>query len=332
MDPKLPEFVASWNERYETPRLVLDSAQGLFEAFERRYGASLPEKRGDLTPYWEDGAVSSAGEEILARAAARRLVQAEALWAMTDPAAFPRERAEEAWRQLLLWHETWGAAASVSEPDRPDVVAQWEYKRAFAVEADRRSRALFDEAASRQGRPSADSAFAIVNTLALPRGGLVLLPADLSRAGDRVVVEGAAGGRRAAPSQRLADGSLAVAVIEVPALGGLRLRVASGRPERPAEHATASGTTLENAALRVELDPRTGAIRSLVARGRGRVAGAASDTELAGPQGLARYRYVPGRDPAEAQDAGPVTITVEEPGPLVAVLGPRDPPPAPEAP
>jgi hypothetical protein len=42
--------------------------------------------------------------------------------------------------------------------------------------------------------------------------------------------------------------------------------------------------------------------------------------DLAGPQGLARYRYVPGRDPALAQDAGPVTITVEENGPLVAVL------------
>ena len=38
---------------------------------------------------------------------------------------------------MLLWHEhTWGAAASISEPDRPDVVAQWEYKRAFAREAD----------------------------------------------------------------------------------------------------------------------------------------------------------------------------------------------------
>ena len=89
VDPKLPEFVASWNERYETPRLVLDSAQGLFEAFERRYGASLPEKRGDLTPYWEDGAISSAGEEILARAAARRLVQAEALWGIRRSGGVP---------------------------------------------------------------------------------------------------------------------------------------------------------------------------------------------------------------------------------------------------
>jgi hypothetical protein len=308
VDPELPGFVAEWNERYETPRLALDSARGLFEAFERRYGASLPERRGDLTPYWEDGALSSAGEEILARAAARRLVQAEALWAMTDPAGFPRDRAEEAWRQLLLWHEhTWGAAASISDPDRPDVVAQWEYKRAFAVEADRRSRQLFDEAVGRWPTPVDGAETDVVNTLSRPRGGLVLLPAERSRAGDRVSGDG-----HRLSSQRLADGSLAVAVAQVPALGTVTLRVAAGRPAPPAGRATASGATLENAALRVELDPATGAIRTLVDRAR--------DVELAGPQGLARYRYVPGRDPAEAQDAGPVTITVEEPGPLVAVL------------
>ncbi len=315
VDPKLPEFVAEWNARYETPRLVIDSAQGLFEAFERRYGASLPEKRGDLTPYWEDGALSSAGEEILARAAARRLVQAETLWGMGDATGFPRDRFEEAWRQVLLWHEhTWGAAASISEPDRPDVVAQWEYKRAFAIEADRRSRELFDEAAGRKAAPAL-LGVAIANTLGHPRGGLVVLPAGRSRAGERVT--DSAG--RVLPSQRLADGALAVAVPEVPGRGLSTLSVTAGLPPPLTGRATASGTTLENDALRVELDPATGAIRRLLDRARG--------VELAGPQGLARYRYVPGRDPALARDAGPVTITVEESGPLVAVLRAEGPAP-----
>ena len=315
VDPKLPEFVAEWNARYETPRLVIDSAQGLFEAFERRYGASLPEKRGDLTPYWEDGALSSAGEEILARAAARRLVQAEALWGMADGTGFPRDRFEEAWRQVLLWHEhTWGAAASISEPDRPDVVAQWEYKRAFAVEADRRSRELFDEAAGRKAAPAL-LGVAIANTLGRPRGGLVVLPAGRSRAGERVT--DSAG--HVLPSQRLADGALAVAVPEVPGRGLATLAVTAGPPPPVTGRATASGTTLENDALRVELDPATGAIRRLLDRARG--------VELAGPQGLARYRYVPGRDPALAQDAGPVTITVEENGTARGGLASRGPGP-----
>ena len=101
-----------------------------------------------MTPYWEDGAISSAAEEALARAAARRLVQAETLWALRQPAAFPAADADEAWRNLILWHEhTWGAADSISHPDRADVVAQWVYKRAFALEAEQ----AVDVASRRRG-------------------------------------------------------------------------------------------------------------------------------------------------------------------------------------
>ncbi len=317
VDPNLPDWVARWNETYDTPRLAISAPQALFEALEKRYGAVLPERRGDMTPYWEDGALSSAAEEALARAAARRLLQAEALWALADPAAFPRDRAEEAWRRLLLWHEhTWGAADSISQPDRPDVVAQWEYKRAFAVEADRGSQALLDEAtrrlatASEAGqRPAAGRAgldVVVVNTLGVPRSGLVVLPPDRSRAGDRALD---AEGRRLA-SQRLAGGSLAVWLRGVGTLASTTIRVASGRPAAPETPVTASLARLESRDLRVELDPRTGAIRSLLDRG----------VERAGPDGLARYRYVPGLDPGLAQDAGPVSISVEEAGPLVAVL------------
>ena len=308
VDPKLPELVAQWNAAYETPRLAIDTTQGLFEAFERRYGRELPERRGDLTPYWEDGALSSAGEEALARAAARRLLQAEALWALAAPEAFPVAEAEEAWRQLLLWHEhTWGAAASISEPDRPDVVAQWDYKRAFALEADRRSRALLDGALARRGGGAAGGVD-VLNTLSATRAGLVVLPAAVSRAGDHA----RGPDRTSVPSQRLADGSLAVWLPAAAPLGATRLRAASGRPAAPADPATASGTRLENGLLRVELDPATGAIRSLFDRAR--------SVERAGPKGLARYRYVVGLDAALAQDAAPPVIRVEEPGPLVAVL------------
>ncbi len=306
VDPNLPALVAEWNEAYDTPKLAITSAEALFEELERRYGSSLPERRGDMTPYWEDGALSSAGEEALAQAAARRLLQAEALWALFDPAAFPARSAEESWRQLLLWHEhTWGAAASVSEPDRPDVVAQWEYKRAFARAADEQSRALFDDAVARRGTaPGVD----VVETLARPRAGLVVIPKALSKAGDRVVA-----GRATLASQRLADGSLAAWVPRTTPLGAVSLRVVPGGSARPAgDAAVAAGAVLENGALRVELDTETGAIRRLLDRARG--------AERAGPQGLARYRYVLGRDPGRAADSSHARIVVEEDGPLVAVL------------
>jgi hypothetical protein len=59
-DPNLPDFVKSWNERYISPRLVIATHEQMFKDFEQRYGATLPAFKGDFTPYWEDGAVSTA--------------------------------------------------------------------------------------------------------------------------------------------------------------------------------------------------------------------------------------------------------------------------------
>ncbi|MFN8092758.1 MAG: glycoside hydrolase family 38 C-terminal domain-containing protein [Vicinamibacteria bacterium] len=305
VDPELPKLVADWNARYETPRLAISTERDVFEALEKAHGKSLPERRGDMTPYWEDGAISSAGEEALARASARRLLQAEAIWALDDPAGFPAAKAAEAWRQLLMWHEhTWGAAASVSDPDRPDVVAQWEYKRAFALRADEGSRALLDAALARR---APQAGVDVIETLARPRAALVELPAALSKAGDRVI---GPGGPLA--SQRLRDGSLAAWLPRTTPLGATRLRVETGRAAAPASPVRAEGAVLENEALRVELDPATGAVRRFLDKARGR--------DLAGPQGLARYRYVAGRNPELATDARNARVTVEDAGPLVATL------------
>ncbi|MBM3296147.1 MAG: hypothetical protein FJY83_00940 [Candidatus Aminicenantes bacterium] len=154
-DPRLPDRVREWNERYESPRLVIATASEMFREFERRHGAEIPSFSGDLSPYWEDGYMSTTAESVMNRRAVARLLQAEAVWAMRNPAAFPADEFDEAWRQALLWDEhTWGAHNSVSEPDHPDVRAQWEYKRAFALEADKRSRELLDRALGRGSGPS----------------------------------------------------------------------------------------------------------------------------------------------------------------------------------
>ena len=307
-DPKLPAFVKTWNETFDAPRLVIDTTEALFDAFERKYGAKLPELRGDMTPYWEDGAGSTAAEEAMVRTSARRLQQAETLWAMRNPSAFPSKAFGEAWRQVLLWHEhTWGAADSISQPDRKDVVDQWLYKRAFAVEADRQSRALLDAAA-----PPTGPVFEVVNTLSWPRSEVVLLPAAATATRDRVV--DTAG--HVLMSQRLADGRLAARTY-VPAHGAVRLKAVAGAA-LPAPGSLppvmCTKTTLDNGNVRAEIDPKTGDIRSLtsylLARRQFARAGA----------GLNAYLYVPGRNPAAAVRSGAVTIKVVDSGPLVATL------------
>ncbi len=59
-DPDLSEWIRGWNQKYEWPRFAIASTGTAFSAFEKRYGDQLPQHRGDLTPYWEDGAASSA--------------------------------------------------------------------------------------------------------------------------------------------------------------------------------------------------------------------------------------------------------------------------------
>jgi hypothetical protein len=247
VDPSLPDAVKAWNEQFASPRLVINTADAMFGEFERKHGGQLPMMAGDMPPSWEDGAISSAGEEVMARLSARRLVQAEALWALRNPSAFPAADADEAWRNLILWHEhTWGAADSVSQPDRADVAAQWMYKRAFALEAQKRSVALMSGAA-----PVPGSAIEVVNTLSWPRSGLVFLSAVQSAAGDRVRTAD----NRALPSQRMKDGRLAVWVEDVPALGSVRLLVGPGKPTPPKEHMRATAGALDNGRLQVQLDP-----------------------------------------------------------------------------
>jgi alpha-mannosidase len=314
VDPKLPEFVKAWNETFETPRLVISTADSLFEALEKRHGATLPERRGDMTPYWEDGAVSSAAEEAMARAAARRLQQAETLWAMRGGATYPVEAFAEAWRQVLLWHEhTWGAADSISQPDRKDVVDRWLYKRAFAVEADRQSRALLDQA-SGVGQASGLS-FHIVNTLSWSRNGMVFLPAEATKGRDRVVD----GSGRVIPSQRLSDGRLA-ARVNVPALGAIRIRVGPGAatPQPAAIRGNApvvaTKSSLDNSQVRVEIDPKTGNISRMTS------VSAPGVQFVRGGAGLNAYLYVPGRDPSAAVGPGAPTIRVIDAGPLVGTI------------
>lgn len=302
-DETLPDTVKAWNERYASPRLVLATATEMFETFEKRYGKDLPTESGDFTPYWEDGAASTARETAENRASAERLSQAGALWSILNPPArFPAADDSAAWRDAVLYSEhTWGAYNSISEPDSAFVKGQWAVKKAFADDAARASQKLLDGALASRGEAVANSVD-VFNTSSWDRTDLVTVPAVLSTAGDRV--QGPDG--RPAPSQRLKSGELVFLARNVPALGGRRYRVTAGDPPAGAARATADG--LSAGSLRVVVDPTTGAI-----------------TRLESPHGnfaktLNEYLYVPGKDPKDATSNGAATVRVVENGPLVASL------------
>ena len=314
-DPNLADYVRKWNEEYASPRIVIATASEMFKEFERRHGGSIPAVRGDFTGYWEDGAASTAAETGENRSSAERLVQAEALWSILGNDGFPADKSYEAWRQVILFSEhTWGAADSVSDPDGANARAQWDYKKAFATEADRMSREILTKAAERSlvatpavGREAVD----IVNTCSWERTDLVIVPARMSAAGD--LVRNAEGTE--VPSQRLRTGELAFLASAIPGFGAKRYFVSSG-PAAALGAAKADGYALENGKISAVVGPDTGAVTSL--RWTDGPARELVDRDLA--PGLGHYLYVPGTDPKTARTVSTVKVRPGEKGPLVASL------------
>ena len=322
-DPAICEFVKEWNATYAWPRFVISGTSEAFRALEQRYGKQLPRVRGDWTPYWEDGAGSSAIETAMNRNSSDRLAQAETLFAMRNPKAYPASSFEEAWDNVLLYSEhTWGADCSISAPERKKTTEQWEIKQSYALQAAKQSRTLLDKAEAAaaptsHGQPSATTleqpapaGVDVFNTLSWPRTELVLLAPALSAAGDRVLDDHG----QSVPSQRLASGELAFLAKDLPPFAARRYTVASGE-SKVEEHATAQGAVLDNGRLRVRVDEKTGGIAELTARG---LEGNFVDTS--GGETLNDYLYLPGDDLADLKRNGPATIRVGEKGPLVASL------------
>ncbi|MEA3226892.1 MAG: glycoside hydrolase, partial [Planctomycetota bacterium] len=310
--PKLSEFVRDWNEKYAYPKLVVATTTEMFREFESRYADRVPTERGDFTPYWEDGAGSSARETALNRNAAERLVQAETLWAMLDPANYPAAEFDAAWRDVILYDEhTWGAHCSISQPESDFTKAQWKIKQAFALDADAKSRMLLDNSLDRHREEVKKiTAVDVFNTCSWMRTDLVVLPKEMKVVGD--VVKDADG--RRAKSQRLTTGELAFLARGVAPFSAKRFTFHSGRVSERG-NATAKDAHLSNGMIALVVDDKTGAIRSLKSRPQ--------SIELVNGDvgmGLNDYFYVAGRDPDDPQRNGPVTITVKERGPLVASL------------
>ncbi len=312
-DEHLPELVAQWNQKYESPRLIISTTAQLFRALEERYSEQLPRVRGDFTPYWEDGAASTGRETALNRQAADRLVQASVLWTMLDCRNRPNRAFTEAWRQVLLFSEhTWGAWNSISAPEAETVQRQWQWKQHRAILADSLSRELIHRALERiRSRAAPVDAIAVFNTNNWDRTDVVTLDSDLNLAG--TVVKDENGNR--VPSQRLASGELVFLAQNVPALGSKVYTLHPGAATNQGK-AQIMGNEISTDLLAIEIDGSSGAIASL--RFKNSPYNYVDATQLAG---LNTYIYVPGRNPEVRQQIeGPVRIMPRERGPLVASL------------
>lgn len=311
-DPELSDWIRDWNQKYEWPRFSIATTGTAFSAFEKRYGNQLPQYHGDLTPYWEDGAGSSALETRMSRNAADRINQAEALRAITSKADYDVEEYSEAWRDVLLYSEhTWGAWNSVSDSENPFVKKQWDVKRAFAVDAEGLSQKLVDESIGQTNETAHGSQIQIFNSSSWARSEVVYVPHQFSETGDHVTGHDG----KPLPSQRLASGELAVLVSQVPAFSASRYTISKQAAYYPSKPVSFKNNVLDNGIVQAKIDSSTGDIIELHLQ-----SAAHNLVKTDGTYRANQFLFLAGQDVNHIQSSGAAKITIEENGPLVVSI------------
>ncbi|SHL99809.1 Glycosyl hydrolases family 38 N-terminal domain-containing protein [Chitinophaga jiangningensis] len=305
IDTAISRFVMEWNEKYQSPKLVLNTVDKLFKTFEDRYGKQLPVVKGDITPYWEDGAASTAAESGKNRVNSLRLQQLTNAWAVLQPGTFPQQDFYRAWTNVIMFHEhTWGAHNSISQPDVPFVTGQWRIKKQFMLDADSITGQL-ESALLKSFTDNNSKRIAVVNTLSWARTGMVKIKVP-----GKSVIDSKG---KAWPLQQLQSGEYVFMAREVPPLGTAVYEV-SDKPVKATSVFKQSGNTISNGIITVSWDANTGSITSLSAKDQYNYAG------TFGNQGLNSYWYVPGMDPAKAESNSGITAQVLENGPVVTTI------------
>ncbi|MBB3700861.1 hypothetical protein KMW28_13265 [Flammeovirga yaeyamensis] len=308
VDQGISETVKAWNEKYETPKVLLSTTTESFKAFEDKYGDELPVVKGDFTPYWEDGAGSTSKETALVRNASEKLSQAMTLLSMND-VEIPNKEFEQAWRYVLLYNEhTWGAYNSISEPEADFVHSQWAVKQSFAIKADSIADAILQKALA---STKDEKGVTLTNTVSWERADMITLSAEQSQQGDIVLNRQG----DVFPTQRSSNGNLAVWIPNIPGFGSKEIFVTPGEAST-VKKVINHENGFENDQIKVEINPETGAITSLYDKIRKKEL---ADTKAL--KGINDYYYVKGRNPQSPLTTGnDVTIKYIEKGDLTSTI------------
>ncbi|MFN5984528.1 MAG: hypothetical protein ACK479_13760 [Fluviicola sp.] len=132
VDTNLCAFVENWNLLYKYPKLQISSVPTLFQEFEKKYGKEIATVTGEISPYWEDGAYSTAFEEANLRLLVKKTIALEQFLKKKKSIKKYTNELYKLHRNIVLFQEhTWGAWCSISDPEIPFTTEQWKYKKAF---------------------------------------------------------------------------------------------------------------------------------------------------------------------------------------------------------
>lgn len=137
VDTNLCSFVHAWNERYDSPKLIIGNVDSLYQNFEQQYGEVIPVRTGEISPYWEDGAYSTAIEEMANRKLALQTIALDEYAHKKNVYFSHEDEFYQLHRNIILFHEhTWGSWCSISDPTLFFTTEQWRIKKSFLDSAE----------------------------------------------------------------------------------------------------------------------------------------------------------------------------------------------------
>jgi len=307
-DTDMPDIIREWNEHYDYPRFHIGTTEELFTRFEQAYGDKLPVFKGDFTPYWEDGAASTAAELSLNRYTAEKLNQLEVLWSITDPDGYPEESFYKAWRNVVLFSEhTWGASASGPDPDSEFTRALWKQKQAFALRADSIAKQITQELHTTLQANEQGHAIQVFNTNLWARTDVVTFSTAQDLRSKKVVDEN----NQEASLQQTGAGTWMFMATGVPPLSSKVYRIVAGTVAKTVSPFAWTENTVSNGLVSVSVSGERGSVTALTD---------SSGFNYAAGNGLNDYVYT-GRNAASPQYVTRVTrIERLTDGPVAATL------------
>ncbi len=257
-DVNMPDIIRQWNETYEYPKFHISTTKELFEEFEERFGDELPMLSGDLSPFWDDGAASSACELSLNRGASERLNQAEILWSMLRKKGYPKGLFHQGWKYAVLFSEhTWGAVNSFKDPYSDFTLDQWNEKRSYALKADSISHSLINKVLVNE--PGKANYINVFNTNSWNRTDFVEFATDKDL-GDCVLLDEK---DKEIPLQKLSNGNWGFVAEDIPPLGSSVFKITQSNVSEKNKSLSISKTSMDNGLVSLKIDEKSGNIIDL---------------------------------------------------------------------
>lgn len=309
VDSTLADFASLWNQEYESPKLRVSNINDFFKKFEDKYGAQLPHYSGDMSPYWEDGAYSSAAETGEVRSAAEKIARIQNVAPFLKPELDLNPEIYTVWENIMYFNEhTWGAFNSVSEPEGPLQKDSWAYKQAFAIAAKQLTKTLEPTVFHDPSMVAADSLL-ILNSCYGDQDGLVQVPGDFYRqqatliSSDSTII----------PWQILPNNVLLLKTDHVPAWSTTTVKWVPWDSlfVEKTNSFEVDGNEFSNGLISIKLSEQDGSIVRIRERHGKIIYQHDGDNG-----GLNTYWYVQGLDPQAVQKVTKVNIQVIETGPV----------------